>query len=78
VVNRNKDLAMTTDILSQNGSFVGGFKVFEVNGSDVKSGNDFNKTEVKTEEKAGIKSTGNKITYSFPPHSFTMLKGKIL
>ena len=78
VVNRNKDQAITTDILSQNGSFVGGFKVFEVNGPDVKSGNDFNKTEVKTEEKAGIKSTGNKITYSFPPHSFTMLKGKIL
>ncbi|MDB5247015.1 MAG: alpha-N-arabinofuranosidase [Segetibacter sp.] len=77
VVNRNKDQAITTDILSQNGTFSGTAKVFEVNGPDIKSGNDFNKEEVKTVEKAPVNASGNKITYSFPPHSFTMIKAKM-
>jgi alpha-N-arabinofuranosidase len=77
VVNRNKEEAIITDILSQNGSFSGSFKVFEVNGPDIKAMNDFDKELVKTTEKPSIKANGNKITYSFAPHSFTMLKGKI-
>ena len=43
VVNRNKDEAITTDIISQNGLFSGVFSVSEVNGPDIKSGNDFTK-----------------------------------
>lgn len=77
VVNRNKDEFITTDIFSQNGAFSGNFKVFEVNGPDIKSGNDFNKEIIKTVEKPSLHVNGNKITYAFPPHSFTMLKGKI-
>lgn len=78
VVNRNKDEAITTDIISQNTAFNGTFKVYEVNGQDIKSSNDFDKEVVKTIEKPAIQADGNKITYSFPPHSFTMIKGKIL
>lgn len=78
VVNRNKDEAITTDILSQNGAFSGNFQVYEVNGPDIKSENNFDKTEVSTKKKADIKANGNKITYSFPPHSLTMIKGKMM
>jgi alpha-L-arabinofuranosidase len=77
VVNRNKEEAITTDIISQSGAFNGSFSVFEVNGPDIKSANDFNKEIVKTVEKPAISANGNKITYSFPPHSFTMIKGKM-
>jgi alpha-N-arabinofuranosidase len=77
VVNRNKDKAITTDIICQSGDFSGSFKVYEVNGPDIKSMNDFGKETVKTVTKPDIKAKGNTLTYSFPPHSFTMLKGKI-
>ena len=77
VVNRHKDEGITTDILSQNGNFTGDFTVQEVNGPHVKAGNDFDKEEVHTVNKPSIKASGTTITYTFPPHSFTMLKGKI-
>jgi len=78
VTNRNKDEAIKTDIISQNGAFSGPFKVFEINGPDIKSANDFDKETVKTVEKSNsIIANGTKITYSFPPHSITMIKGKI-
>jgi alpha-N-arabinofuranosidase len=76
VVNRNKDESITTDIISQNGPFVGSLQIFEVNGTDIKSENNFNKKEVKTIEKPAIKPDGNKVTYNFPPHSLTMMKAQ--
>lgn len=77
VINRNKDEAITTDIISQNGAFTGDFSVYEVNGPDIKSQNSFDGEKVNTKQKAAVKATGNKIVYSFPPHSFTMIKGRI-
>lgn len=77
VVNRHKDAAIKTDIICQTGEFSGEFEVFEINGPDIKSTNDFGKDLVKTSKKTGIKTRGSKITYSFPPHSLTMLKGTI-
>ncbi len=77
VVNRHKDEAIRTDIISQKGEFTGAFEVFEVNGPDVKSTNDFNKNEVKTVKKEAIKTGDTSFTYTFPPHSLTLLKGKI-
>ena len=77
VVNRNKDKSIQTDIINQKGEFSGNFKVYEVNGPDIKSMNDFGKETVKTVSKSDIKAKGNKLTYSFPAHSFTMIKGKI-
>jgi alpha-N-arabinofuranosidase len=78
VVNRNKDKAITTDIISQTGDFEGSFTVYEVNGPDIKSSNDFDKNIVKTEVKPSIKAKGKQITYSFPAHSFTLIKGRII
>lgn len=78
-MNRNKDKAIATDLISQEGQFSGDFEVFEVNGPDIKSENDFGKTTVQTENKPVLNvKTADKLTYSFPPHSFTMLKGKIV
>jgi alpha-N-arabinofuranosidase len=77
VVNRNKDKAITTDIISQTGEFSGNFKVYEVNGPDIKSVNDFGKEPVKTVNKPDIKAKGNVFAYTFPPHSFTMIRGII-
>jgi len=78
VVNRNKDQAIETDIICQTGKFAGDFEVYEVNGPDVKATNDFGIEVVKTETKPVIRAKGEKITYAFPPHSFTMLKGSIV
>jgi alpha-N-arabinofuranosidase len=78
VLNRNKDKAITTDLISQERKFNGDFEVFEVNGPDIKSENDFGKTTVQTVVKPALKvKPADQFTYSFPPHSFTMLKGKI-
>ena len=77
VVNRDKDRAITTDIIAQEGNFTGNFEVFEVNGPDIKSTNDFGVTNVQTTKKNDIRANGQKITYSFPAHSFTLIKGKI-
>jgi alpha-N-arabinofuranosidase len=77
VVNRHKDKAITAEIISQEGQFAGDFKVFEVNGPDIKAENDFGKETVKTMQKPDISAKGASFNYSFPPHSFTLLKGKI-
>ena len=77
VVNRNKDKAITTDILCQSGEFTGELQISEVNGPDIKSKNDFNSTLVKTVTKPAVKAKGSKITYAFAPHSITMIKAKI-
>lgn len=77
VVNRHKDKAISTDIISQNGQFTGDLEVFEINGPDIKSVNDFGKTTVRTESKPSLKAKGSSFTYAFPAHSFTMIRGKI-
>lgn len=77
VVNRHKDKAISTDILAQAGEFRGNFEVYEVNGPDIKSKNDFDQQPVATQKKNDIRAKGNKMTYSFAPHSFTLIKGKI-
>ena len=79
VINRHKDNAISTDIISQQGLFDGEFEVFEVNGPDIKAENDFDKINVHTIEKEPVNvKRADKFTYSFPPHSYTMLKGKIV
>jgi len=77
VVNRDKDRAITADILCQEGHFSGPFQVFEVNGPDVKSENDFGKEPVKTVQKPNVTGSGERVTYTFPAHSLTLLKGMI-
>lgn len=77
VINRHKEETITTDIISQNGNFSGAFTIQEVNGPDIKSINDFNKETVKTIVKSAVTANGMKITYSFAPHSLTIIKGRL-
>jgi alpha-L-arabinofuranosidase len=77
VVNRHKDEPINTSILSQNRIFTGNFEVYEVNGPDVKAENNFGTELVNTTRKNDIRARDNQISYSFPPHSLTLLKGRI-
>jgi alpha-N-arabinofuranosidase len=77
VVNRHKDKAIVTEIISQEGQFAGKFKIYEVNGPDIKAMNDFGSEMVKTIQKPDINASGKSFSYSFPPHSFTLMKGPI-
>jgi alpha-N-arabinofuranosidase len=76
VVNRHQDQAIETEIETQDKQFAGSVAVSEVNGPDIKAQNDFGKTVVKTTEKSAT-ADGRKLRYSFPPHSFTMLKARM-
>jgi len=78
VINRNKDNAITADIVAQEGSFMGPFQVYEVNGPDVKAMNDFGLEQVKTATKPSLGASGGSFSYTFPAHSFTMLKGRLV
>ena len=77
VLNRHKENAISTEIICQQGVFSGPVEVYEINGPDIKSGNDFGKANVQTERKDDLKKPGASFEYSFPAHSVTMLKGKI-
>jgi alpha-N-arabinofuranosidase len=77
VVNRNKEKAITTDIICQTGEFGGNVEVFEINGPDVKAENNFDQELVKTTSKQPVKTKGAFINYTFPAHSITLLKGTI-
>ncbi len=76
--NRHRDKALDAVFEAENGQFSGDFQVFEVNGPDIKSQNDFNRTEVKTQQKPAVAASGRSLKYSFPAHSFTMLKGRLV
>jgi len=72
VVNRNKDNSVVTDIISQYGKFEGKANVYEVNGKDIKDQNSSGNQLVKTSLKE-LSVSGEKFTYSFPAHSYTMI-----
>jgi len=77
VVNRHMDKSIPTDILLQEGNFTGNMEVYEVNGPNIKAENDFAEALVSTADKPAIAAHGNTVKYSFPAHSFTLLKGTI-
>lgn len=77
VVNRHLTDKITTEIVLQEGKFNGEIEVLEVNGPDIKTQNTFGKELVKTQNKGKVDAKSNTLTYAFPPHSYTMLKGKI-
>jgi alpha-N-arabinofuranosidase len=77
VINRHKDNPIRTDIVCQSGEFSDVLKVFEINASDIKATNDFGVENVKTVSRPDLKAKGNTVTYSFPAHSLTMIRGKL-
>jgi alpha-N-arabinofuranosidase len=73
VVNRHKDEAINTDILNQSGVFKGTATLYEVNSKDIKDMNSATEHPVSTVTKQ-IDVNGNTLNYSFPAHSFTLIR----
>ncbi len=73
VVNRHQSQAIETDFEAQDKRFTGSVEVTEVNGPDIKAQNDFNQQTVRAVTKS-VAAQGDSLHYSFPPHSYTMLK----
>ncbi len=76
VVNRSRNETLPATFELEDKQFSGEFEVAEVNGPDIKSENTFGTTLVKTTHKSTTAS-GARLRYQFPPHSYTMLKGKL-
>lgn len=76
VVNRHLDKPIKTTIENQFGKLDGKATVYEVNSASITDENSVNEQKVKTAEKQ-INITGNNIEYTFPAHSFTMIKVKL-
>jgi alpha-N-arabinofuranosidase len=73
VINRHETNAMPADIIMQSGNFTGVAKANELNGKSLTT------RTTRTEEPVSIstrevKFRGNKISYSFPAHSFTQFE----
>ena len=77
VVNRSRDQAISAGIEVEDKMFSGDVAVTEVNGPDIKAENDFNSTKVKPSQRS-VAAQGKKLNYSFAPHSYTMLKVKLV
>ncbi len=76
VVNRHLDKAVETSIQNQFGNLASTATVYEVNASGIEDEKSVTEQKVKLTEKQ-INIAGNEIKYTFPPHSFTMIKVKL-
>ena len=77
VVNRHQSQAIDTDFETEDKQFSGPVQVSEVNGPDIKSENDFGSNPVGVALRS-VTANGRKFNYRFPPHSYTMLKTKLV
>jgi alpha-N-arabinofuranosidase len=77
VTNRNREQALDVVFESEDKRFDGEFQVFEVNGPDIKAENNFDSNTVKTTQQKSLTGNGKLLKYTFPAHSFTMLKGNL-
>ncbi len=74
VVNRHKDKTFTSDIISNSGTFTGKAEAQLINATSLDEPFEFDKQEQYKPVTKEIKVEGNKITCSFPAHSFTQIK----
>lgn len=80
VVNRHLEQPVETEIQLEDRQFAGAVEVSEVNAADIKAENSFESTAVKTVSRtarAESQAESNVLRYSFPAHSYTMLKAKL-
>jgi len=77
VVNRSRDAAAETAIRLAEGSLAGEVAVYTVNGSDIKVENTFDAPDRVGVSHATIAGGGSTLELSFPPHSVTVLVGKV-
>jgi alpha-N-arabinofuranosidase len=77
VVNRNKDKAISTDILSSSGEFLGKAEATLINCESLDELFSFDKQNQYIPAIKEIKTEKNKINFSFPAHSFTQIKAVV-
>ena len=74
VVNRHKDNAISTDIVSESGDFEGKAEVSLLNAAGLNETFTFDKQDQYKPVVKEIKTERNKVVCSFPAHSFTQIK----
>ena len=74
VINRHKDKAITADITNTSGGFTGKAEVSFIAGKELQENFEFDKQEQYVPVKTDVEIKNNKISYSFPPHSFIQIK----
>jgi alpha-L-arabinofuranosidase len=74
VVNRNKDKAITADIINDSGTFNGEAQASLVDSDSLNASFSFDKQKDYMPVTKEISVNRNKISYSFPPHSFTQIE----
>ena len=77
VVNRHQDKTIKADILSTSGKFTGEAESSLVNVESIDEPFSFDKQDDYKPVTKEIKVNGNKLTCSFPAHSFTQIKVKV-
>ena len=77
VVNRHKDKSIETEIINTSHNFSGKPSISEVSAGDLSAPFVFDKKEEYIPVTKEGTAKGNKISYSFPPHSFTQIIVKI-
>jgi alpha-N-arabinofuranosidase len=77
IVNRHKDKMITADIVNNSGAFTGKAEATLVDSDSLTEPFTFDNQEKYIPATKEIKVKGNKITCSFPEHSFTQIKVKI-
>jgi len=77
VVNRHKDKTITSDIINNSGTFTGKAEIQLINAASLDEPFTYDKQEQYKPVTKEIKVEGNKMSYSFPAHSFTQIKVKV-
>ena len=77
IVNRHKDKAITTDVICTSGAFTGKAIAQVLNVESLDAPFTFGEQEQYVPVSQDIKINGNKLTLSFPAHSFTQIKAGV-
>ena len=74
VINRSRDKAFATEIFSNSGNFSGKAEASIINNDDLKAIFSIDKQSKYLPLTKDAKLSGNKLSFIFPPHSFTQIK----
>jgi alpha-N-arabinofuranosidase len=77
VVNRNEKEDINTSVISQTKNFGPNAEAFVLNGKSTNAYNTYEEQNVSTST-SNIKTNGNELIFTFPAHSLTMIKVKVL
>jgi alpha-N-arabinofuranosidase len=74
VVNRHREKSITTEIVNTAGDFAGKAEVNVINCKDMQEAFTIEKQDQYITVKTEVETKNNKLTYNFPPHSFTQIR----